>query len=49
VRELIVAPVRQHSRKPDEIYRRVEALCDGSCLEVAGLDLHRRRSRKVSA
>jgi N6-adenosine-specific RNA methylase IME4 len=29
VRELIVAPVRQHSRKPDETYGRIEALCDG--------------------
>jgi N6-adenosine-specific RNA methylase IME4 len=34
VRELIIAPVRQHSRKPDEIYRRVEALSDGPYLEL---------------
>lgn len=34
VRELIVAPVREHSRKPDEIYRRIEALCDGPYLEL---------------
>jgi N6-adenosine-specific RNA methylase IME4 len=34
VRELIVAPVREHSRKPDEVYRRVEALCDGPYLEL---------------
>ena len=26
VRELILAPVREHSRKPDEFYRRVEML-----------------------
>src|SRR5215831_19278484 len=29
VRELIFAPRREHSRKPDEFYRRVEAYCDG--------------------
>ena len=29
VRNLIVAPVRQHSRKPDEIYDHIEALIDG--------------------
>jgi N6-adenosine-specific RNA methylase IME4 len=34
VRELIVAPVREHSRKPDEIYRRIEAFCDGPYLEL---------------
>jgi N6-adenosine-specific RNA methylase IME4 len=34
VRELIVAPVRDHSRKPDEIYRRVEEFCDGPYLEL---------------
>jgi N6-adenosine-specific RNA methylase IME4 len=34
VRELIIAPVRQHSRKPDEIYSRIEALCDGPYLEL---------------
>jgi len=34
VRELIVAPVREHSRKPDETYRRIEALCDGPYLEL---------------
>jgi N6-adenosine-specific RNA methylase IME4 len=34
VRELIVAPVRQHSRKPDETYGRIEALCDGPYLEL---------------
>jgi hypothetical protein len=27
VRELIVAPVREHSRKPDELYRRIERFC----------------------
>jgi N6-adenosine-specific RNA methylase IME4 len=34
VRELIIAPVREHSRKPDEIYRRVEAFSDGPFLEL---------------
>lgn len=34
VRELIVAPVREHSRKPDEIYSRVEAFCEGPFLEM---------------
>jgi N6-adenosine-specific RNA methylase IME4 len=34
VRELIVAPRREHSRKPDEIYRRIEALCAGPYLEL---------------
>jgi N6-adenosine-specific RNA methylase IME4 len=34
VRELIVAPRREHSRKPDEIYSRIEALCDGPYLEL---------------
>ena len=34
VRELIIAPVREHSRKPDEIYSRIETLCDGPYLEL---------------
>jgi len=34
VRELIVAPVREHSRKPDETYGRVETFCDGPYLEL---------------
>jgi N6-adenosine-specific RNA methylase IME4 len=34
VRELIVAPVREHSRKPDEIYDRIEALCAGPYVEL---------------
>ena len=29
VRELILSPRREHSRKPDEFYRRVEAYCEG--------------------
>lgn len=36
VRQLIISPVREHSRKPDEQYERIEALlgCDGSRLEL---------------
>ena len=34
VRELIIAPVREHSRKPDDIYQRVEALSNGPYLEL---------------
>jgi N6-adenosine-specific RNA methylase IME4 len=34
VRELIVSPRREHSRKPDQIYERVEALCEGPYLEL---------------
>jgi N6-adenosine-specific RNA methylase IME4 len=33
-RELIIAPVREHSRKPDEVYARVEALSNGPYLEL---------------
>jgi N6-adenosine-specific RNA methylase IME4 len=34
VRKLIVAPRREHSRKPDEAYKRIEALCPGPYLEL---------------
>jgi len=34
VSELIVVPRREHSRKPDEQYERVERLCAGSYLEL---------------
>ena len=34
VRELIFAPRREHSRKPDEFFRRVERYCDGPYLEL---------------
>jgi N6-adenosine-specific RNA methylase IME4 len=36
VREVIVAPRREHSRKPDEFYARVEAFCDGPRLDLFG-------------
>jgi N6-adenosine-specific RNA methylase IME4 len=34
VREVILSPRRQHSRKPAEFFRRVEALCSGPRLEL---------------
>lgn len=34
VRKLIVSARREHSRKPDEAYERVEALCAGPYLEM---------------
>jgi N6-adenosine-specific RNA methylase IME4 len=34
VRELIIAPRREQSRKPDEVYQRIEALCAGPFVEL---------------
>ena len=34
VRKLIVSPRREHSRKPDEVYQRIERLCPGPYLEL---------------
>jgi N6-adenosine-specific RNA methylase IME4 len=34
VRRLLVSPRREHSRKPDEIHERIEALTDGPYLEM---------------
>lgn len=34
VRQLVVAPRREHSRKPDEIYDRIETLIDGPYVEL---------------
>jgi N6-adenosine-specific RNA methylase IME4 len=34
VPKLVISPRREHSRKPDEIYRRIEALCEGPYLEI---------------
>lgn len=34
IREIILAPVRQHSRKPDEAYDRVQRYCAGPYLEL---------------
>src|SRR5215471_13428054 len=33
VRELIIAPRREHSRKPDEFFKRVERYCDDPFVE----------------
>jgi N6-adenosine-specific RNA methylase IME4 len=34
VREVMLAPVREHSRKPDEFFRRVERYCAGPYCEL---------------
>lgn len=34
IHQIIVAPKREHSRKPDEIYDRIEAYCAGPYLEM---------------
>lgn len=34
VREIVLAPVREHSRKPDEVQRRIERYCDGPYCEI---------------
>jgi N6-adenosine-specific RNA methylase IME4 len=34
VQKLIISPRREHSRKPDEVYDRIEALCEGPYLEL---------------
>lgn len=34
VREIILSPVREHSRKPDEFYERVERYCVGPYVEL---------------
>ena len=31
---MILAPRREHSRKPDEFYRRVEMYCDGPFVDL---------------
>ena len=41
VRQIIMAPVREHSRKPQEVYDRIEAYCPGPRLDLFG-----RQSRK---
>lgn len=40
VRQLIIEPAREHSRKPDAIYDRAEALCDGPYLEIFARTAH---------
>ncbi len=34
ISELIIAPRREHSRKPDEVYERIESYADGPYLEL---------------
>lgn len=34
VRQVVVAPLREHSRKPDEVHDRIERYCDGPRLEL---------------
>ena len=34
VPKLVVSPRREHSRKPQELYERIEALCEGPYLEM---------------
>jgi N6-adenosine-specific RNA methylase IME4 len=36
VRQIIVSPLREHSRKPEEVYRRIEKYCPGPRLELFG-------------
>lgn len=36
IRNLIVAPIREHSRKPDQIYADIEALWDGPRIDIFG-------------
>jgi N6-adenosine-specific RNA methylase IME4 len=36
VREIIVAPIREHSRKPDEFYERAASFCAGPRLDLFG-------------
>jgi N6-adenosine-specific RNA methylase IME4 len=36
IHQIICAPVREHSRKPDLVYERIEAYADGPYLELFG-------------
>lgn len=36
VREVIISPVREHSRKPDVTHERIEQFCEGPRLELFG-------------
>ena len=41
VRQVILSKIREHSRKPDEQYERIEALVDGPYLEMFARPPHR--------
>lgn len=41
VRQIIDAPIREHSRKPDEIYGRVEAVAPGPFVELFSRTTHK--------
>lgn len=34
IRELVIEPLREHSRKPSEVYERIEAYCPGPYLDL---------------
>ena len=36
VKQIIAAPVREHSRKPADVYERIERYCDGPYLDLFG-------------
>jgi N6-adenosine-specific RNA methylase IME4 len=40
VRELVISPRREHSRKPDEMYDYIERLCSGPYLELFARNSH---------
>ena len=45
VREAILAPVREHSRKPEEVYGRIERYCAGPRLDLFGRENSARLDR----
>lgn len=36
IRQIIASPIREHSRKPDEVYRRIEQYAEGPYLDLFG-------------
>jgi N6-adenosine-specific RNA methylase IME4 len=40
IREVIVAPIREHSRKPAEAYTRVQRFCTGPYLDLFAREMH---------
>ena len=45
VKRLVIAPRREHSRKPDEVYDRIERLAEGPYLELFARQSRRRWDR----